>query len=230
MPDVPVPSDGKPDVPDVPVPSDGKPDVPDVPVPSDGKPDVPDVPVPSDGKPDVPDVPVPSDGKPDVPDVPVPSDGTPDVPDGPGMDWPSWPLTLHTDGGSFGLMELPDRYYEGYGLYLPVLFKDGYTFGGWYASEDLSGDPVYVIGPTETGEKTFYARWIADGEETDPDPDGDHGDDPGLPSDGAWDGWIPSGGDAEGTPSGGGTGSDGGTPSSDGTNGGWWWPWYRYGA
>ena len=35
----------------------------------------------------------------------------------------------------------------------------GYTFGGWYASEDFAGDPVVRIDKGESGEKVFYAKW-----------------------------------------------------------------------
>ena len=35
----------------------------------------------------------------------------------------------------------------------------GYTFSGWYASVDFSGEPVTRIEKGETGNKTFYAKW-----------------------------------------------------------------------
>lgn len=39
--------------------------------------------------------------------------------------------------------------------------KSGYIFKGWYASSALTGDPVTAIGTTETGDKSFWAKWEA---------------------------------------------------------------------
>ncbi len=36
-----------------------------------------------------------------------------------------------------------------------------FTFGGWYYTEDFSGDPVTQISPGETGDKILYAKWIS---------------------------------------------------------------------
>ncbi len=40
----------------------------------------------------------------------------------------------------------------------------GYSFGGWYATPDFSGEKITAIAPWETGVKLFYARWISDEE------------------------------------------------------------------
>ena len=37
--------------------------------------------------------------------------------------------------------------------------RPAYTFGGWYVNQNYSGDAVTSIGTTDTGEKTFYAKW-----------------------------------------------------------------------
>ncbi len=37
-------------------------------------------------------------------------------------------------------------------------YKEGFTFGGWYASQDFSGEQVLVVTPTTTG--TLYAKWV----------------------------------------------------------------------
>lgn len=47
-------------------------------------------------------------------------------------------------------------------LYQIVSPVAGYTFGGWYASADFSGDKVTEITPDQTGDRIFYARWISD--------------------------------------------------------------------
>ena len=44
--------------------------------------------------------------------------------------------------------------------------RPGYTFGGWFDNEDLSGEPVTMIKQGSTGDKTFYAKWIPESVET----------------------------------------------------------------
>ena len=44
---------------------------------------------------------------------------------------------------------------------LPIPSKEGYGFGGWFETEDLSGDAVTSIATGSTGDKTFYAKWVA---------------------------------------------------------------------
>ena len=51
-------------------------------------------------------------------------------------------------------------YTYGVGMNLPTpATRTGYTFAGWYATSDFSGNAVTSIGTTETGDKTFYAKW-----------------------------------------------------------------------
>ena len=38
--------------------------------------------------------------------------------------------------------------------------KTNYTFAGWYATPDLKGNAITRISAGETGDKTFYAKWI----------------------------------------------------------------------
>ncbi|MCQ2062937.1 MAG: InlB B-repeat-containing protein [Fibrobacter sp.] len=58
--------------------------------------------------------------------------------------------------------EAPVSYEPGVELTLPAnpepLVKDG-IFAGWYRNETFSGSPVVSIKSSETGEKTFYAKW-----------------------------------------------------------------------
>ena len=37
--------------------------------------------------------------------------------------------------------------------------REGYLFKGWYETADFSGSPVTAITATDTGDKTFYAKW-----------------------------------------------------------------------
>ena len=53
----------------------------------------------------------------------------------------------------------PTTYLEGIGATLPVVTKEGYTFDGWYADAEFTGDAITAIGTSETGNKTFYAKF-----------------------------------------------------------------------
>ena len=41
------------------------------------------------------------------------------------------------------------------------IYRTNYIFAGWYKSPDFSGNPVTSIPAGSTGNKTYYARWIA---------------------------------------------------------------------
>ena len=43
---------------------------------------------------------------------------------------------------------------------IPAPFKEGFTFDGWYAAADFSGDKVTSIPVGATGDKAFYAKWV----------------------------------------------------------------------
>ena len=54
----------------------------------------------------------------------------------------------------------PDFYNIEFGTFaLSDLEKAGYTFEGWYADSDFSGEKVTEILAGTTGEKVFYAKW-----------------------------------------------------------------------
>lgn len=54
----------------------------------------------------------------------------------------------------------PTTYLEGIGATLPTtVTKEGYTFGGWYTTAELTGNAVTTIGTSATGNKTFYAKF-----------------------------------------------------------------------
>ena len=54
----------------------------------------------------------------------------------------------------------PTTYLEGIGATLPTeVTKSGYTFNGWYANAELTGNAVTEIGTSATGNKTFYAKF-----------------------------------------------------------------------
>ncbi len=51
-------------------------------------------------------------------------------------------------------------YTYGTGATLPIDWtKTGYSFAGWYDNKDCTGTPVTEISATDTGNKTFWAKW-----------------------------------------------------------------------
>lgn len=69
-----------------------------------------------------------------------------------------WNITYVTDGGTIN-GEYPTTYTKGTVTVLPTnVTKPGYTFLGWFTAY-TGGVQVRQIEATETGEKTFYARW-----------------------------------------------------------------------
>ena len=71
----------------------------------------------------------------------------------------TYEVTLNTDGGTVNEGNVTEYVY-GEGATLPTdVTKTGYTFAGWYAAKDLSGDPVTSITKTDIEAKVFYAKW-----------------------------------------------------------------------
>ena len=69
-----------------------------------------------------------------------------------------WNITYVTDGGTIN-GEYPTTYTKGTVTVLPTnVTKPGYTFLGWFTAY-IGGVQVRQIEATETGDKTFYARW-----------------------------------------------------------------------
>ena len=70
----------------------------------------------------------------------------------------AYTITYHTNGGT--ITDKNNLYYiAGTGVELPVIEKTGFTFGGWFASNDFSGPRLYSVSKTEQGDKDFYAKW-----------------------------------------------------------------------
>ena len=73
----------------------------------------------------------------------------------------SYTVTLNTNGGTINSGNITS-YIEGVGATLPTdVTKTGYTFDGWYESSSLTGTAVTSISTTDTGNKTYYAKWTA---------------------------------------------------------------------
>ena len=74
----------------------------------------------------------------------------------------TYSVTLQTDGGTIASGKEVTGYTYGTGAVLPTtndITCEGYRFDGWYADSNFSGSPVTEITGTDTGNKTFYAKW-----------------------------------------------------------------------
>ena len=73
-------------------------------------------------------------------------------------------ITWHLDGGT-STATFPECYTRLSDTYtLPdstKISKTGYTFGGWFANEGCTGDPVTSIPKGTTGIQNLYAKWTA---------------------------------------------------------------------
>ena len=74
----------------------------------------------------------------------------------------TYSVTLQTDGGTIASGKEVTSYTYGTGAVLPTandITREGYRFDGWYADSSFSSSPITEISATETGNKTFYAKW-----------------------------------------------------------------------
>ena len=74
----------------------------------------------------------------------------------------TYSVTLQTDGGTIASGKKVTGYTYGTGAVLPTaadITREGYRFDGWYADSSFSSSPITEISATETGNKTFYAKW-----------------------------------------------------------------------
>ena len=70
-------------------------------------------------------------------------------------------VTLNTNNGTINSGDVTSYTY-GTGATLPTdVTRSGYTFGGWYDNDALSGDPVTAISADATGDQTYWAKWTA---------------------------------------------------------------------
>lgn len=73
----------------------------------------------------------------------------------------SYTVTLHFNGGEIISGSDLSSYTYGVGATLPILNRSGYNFDGWYENSDLTGNRITEISKTDTGDKTYYAKWTA---------------------------------------------------------------------
>lgn len=73
----------------------------------------------------------------------------------------TYTVTLETNGGTINSGEVTSYTY-GVGATLPTdVTRSGYKFAGWYDNAELNGSPVTAISTTDTGDKTYYAKWLS---------------------------------------------------------------------
>lgn len=98
----------------------------------------------------------------------------------------SYRVTFKTNGGTIVEGDV-ESYVYGVGATLPTkVTREGYAFDGWYANDDFTGEQVTAISKTETGEKTYWAKWTKNETEepgTDPDDPSTDPDDPSTEPD-----------------------------------------------
>lgn len=74
----------------------------------------------------------------------------------------SYSVDLRTNGGVINGGNIKSYTY-GKGAMLPTdVTRDGYAFCGWYDNSSLTGTAVTAISSSETGDKTYYAKWTQD--------------------------------------------------------------------
>ena len=69
-------------------------------------------------------------------------------------------VTLNVNDGTIG--ENVTDYKYGTAVTLPVPTKKGYKFEGWYDNAEFTGVTVTEISTAATGDKTYYAKWVAE--------------------------------------------------------------------
>ncbi len=70
-------------------------------------------------------------------------------------------VQFNENGGTINSGNI-NKYIYGVGATLPIdVTKTGYIFDGWYEDSLLLGDKVTSISSTATGNKIYYAKWIA---------------------------------------------------------------------
>ena len=75
---------------------------------------------------------------------------------------PTYTVTLNPNEGTIADGKNVTGYVRGTGMALPTaadITREGYLFKGWYEDANFSGSPVTAITATDTGDKTFYAKW-----------------------------------------------------------------------
>jgi uncharacterized repeat protein (TIGR02543 family) len=71
----------------------------------------------------------------------------------------AYTITYNLNGGTNNAANPAAYTIESAAITLAAPARNGYTFGGWYGYEDLTGTAVTAIPAGSTGNKTFWAKW-----------------------------------------------------------------------
>lgn len=72
----------------------------------------------------------------------------------------TYTVTLNTNSGTINAGDVTSYIYS-VGATLPTnVTRTGYKFAGWYDNESLTGSPVTSISTSDTGNKTYWAKWL----------------------------------------------------------------------
>ena len=80
----------------------------------------------------------------------------------------TYTVTLNLNGGELLAWEEVNSYTAGTVVELPTPTKADSTFAGWYESSEFSGSRVTKIYASDTGNKTYWAKWTSGGNTTNP--------------------------------------------------------------
>ena len=74
----------------------------------------------------------------------------------------TYTVTLNKNGGNINFGDI-NEYTYGTGATLPTnVTKEGYVFRGWFENQNCEGTAITTITTTDTGNKTYYAKWLVD--------------------------------------------------------------------
>ncbi|MCQ2958615.1 MAG: ribosomal protein L7/L12 [Bacteroidales bacterium] len=71
----------------------------------------------------------------------------------------TYTVTLQANGGTINSGNVTEYVYGALKSLPTNVTREGYTFAGWYTTSSLDGNRYFAITATETGNKTFYAKW-----------------------------------------------------------------------
>jgi len=74
---------------------------------------------------------------------------------------PAYTITFNLNNGSWpdGIVAPESYIVTNSDTMLPVPIRTGFSFGGWYDNEQLTGDAITTIPSGSTGDKVFWAKW-----------------------------------------------------------------------
>ena len=66
-------------------------------------------------------------------------------------------INLHTFDGDTA--RYPTQYVEGMSIQLPIPIRKNHIFVGWYTNSQFTGEKIYSVIHSDSGDKEFFAKW-----------------------------------------------------------------------